>query len=77
MYWKSKVWVHKTSLTPPLFIEVPVPSLEIKGSCICMLGISILPLSTIFLLHFGTITTMSYFLLFILFDCWFPFYIQN
>jgi hypothetical protein len=27
-------WVSITNLTPPLFIEVPVPSQEIKRSCI-------------------------------------------
>ena len=28
-------WVHKTSLAPPLFIEVPVPSQDNEQSCIC------------------------------------------
>ena len=32
-----------------LFIEVPVSSSESKWSCICMLGVSSLSLSTIFL----------------------------
>ena len=40
----------KPSLTPPLFIEVPVPSPESEWSCICALGVSILPLSTILVL---------------------------
>ena len=31
---QSKIWVHKTSLTPPLFMEVPVPIPEIQRSCI-------------------------------------------
>jgi hypothetical protein len=35
----------QTSLTPPLFIEVLVPSQEM---CFCITGVSILPLSTIF-----------------------------
>jgi hypothetical protein len=44
-----KVWTHKTSLTPPLFIEVLVPSQESEQSCICVLRVSILHLSTIFI----------------------------
>jgi hypothetical protein len=39
---------HKTSLTPPLLIEVSVPSQESKWSCICVRStvlIYILPLS--------------------------------
>jgi hypothetical protein len=41
------------SLTPSLFIEVPELSQE--GSCICLLGISNLHISTIFLLNVGTV----------------------
>jgi hypothetical protein len=47
------ICAHKSSLTPPLFIEVPVPSQEIEWSCICMLWLSTLSLSMIFLLEFG------------------------
>ena len=36
-----EVWVHKTGLTPPLFIEVPVPSQESELSGSCVLGVSI------------------------------------
>jgi hypothetical protein len=25
---RDQIWAHRTSLTPPLFIEVPVPSQE-------------------------------------------------
>ena len=32
------VWAHEIRLTPPLYTEVSVPSHEIEGSCICMLG---------------------------------------
>jgi hypothetical protein len=32
-------WVHTTSLTLPLFIEVPVPSQETERSCICFRGV--------------------------------------
>jgi hypothetical protein len=45
----TNIQVHKTSLILPLFIEVPVPSQESKRSCICVLGISNLPISAIFL----------------------------
>ena len=31
-----EVWIQKTSLTAPLFIEVPVPSQENEQSCICV-----------------------------------------
>jgi hypothetical protein len=51
---------HKTSLTQSklvypilFFIEVLVPRQESEQSCICVVGVSILPLSTIFLLDFG------------------------
>ena len=40
--------------TPPFFIEVSEPSQGRSGSCIC------LPLSTNFLLDFGTVPTMYY-----------------
>jgi hypothetical protein len=52
---------HKTSLTLPLFIEVPVPSQESEQSCICVLGVVILLLSKIFLLNLITVLTMWYF----------------
>ena len=54
------IWLRKSRLTPPLFIEVPVPDQEDERSCICLLGVS---LSTIFLLN---VSTMWYFLFFIL-----------
>ena len=43
LYIKRGGLAHKTSLTPPLFIEVPVPSQESERSCICVLEVSILP----------------------------------
>jgi len=39
-----EVWDHKTSLIPPLVIEVPVHSRERERSCRCILVISILTL---------------------------------
>ena len=57
----GKVWApKKTSLTPPLLIEVPVPRQESEPSCICVLGVSILSLSTILIFDFGIV---SYFFL--------------
>jgi len=50
-----------TDSTPTLFIKVPVPSQESERSCICVLGISMLPPSTILIFHFGIVTTMWYF----------------
>jgi len=58
------VWAHKTSKSSHLKSERPVSSRDSERSCI--LGISILPLSAIFLLEFGTVSTMLYFCFFIL-----------
>jgi len=52
---RTEVWAHKTGLTPPLFIEVSVPTQDSERSCICVLWISILPLSTILRLDVGTL----------------------
>ena len=49
---------NKTSLIQPLFIEVPVPSQESEWSCISVLMLAILPLSTIFLLDFRIVPTL-------------------
>jgi hypothetical protein len=49
---KSKVLAHTTSLKPPPLIEVPVPSHDSKRPCNFVLGISILPVSTIFPLYY-------------------------
>jgi hypothetical protein len=38
------VWAHEDCLSPPLVIEVPVSSLEIERDCICVIGVSNLPL---------------------------------
>ena len=43
-FTKRRVWGHKTSLTPSLYIEVPVPRQEGERSCIGVLWVSILPL---------------------------------
>jgi hypothetical protein len=39
-------------LTPPLFIEAPITSQDSEWACICVLGVYILPLSTIFSIEF-------------------------
>jgi hypothetical protein len=44
------VWAHKASLTPPLFIEVPILIKKSERSCIWVLRV--LTLSTILLLDF-------------------------
>jgi hypothetical protein len=53
---RGEVWSHKNS-TPPLFIEVPVPSQESERSCIYVIEISILPLSPILIFDFGIVLT--------------------
>ena len=42
--WFYEVWAHKTSPTPPIVFEVLIQSKEGEWSCICVLGVSILPL---------------------------------
>jgi len=44
---REEIWFHKTSLTPTVFIEVPLPTQESEWSCTCVLWVSILPLSRI------------------------------
>jgi hypothetical protein len=45
----------------PLFIYLPVPSPESKRSCILCAGVSILPLTTVFvLLNFGTVPSFRH-----------------
>ena len=55
---RREVWAHKTSLTPPLFIKVPVPSLASEWSYNYVLELSILPLSTILPLYFRIVPTV-------------------
>jgi len=38
---RGEIWAHKNSLTPSLFIEVPVPSQECERPCIFVLVVSI------------------------------------
>ena len=63
---RGRLRPNKTSLTPPLFIEVPVPSQECERSCIFLLVASILPLSTNFLGGFWKYSDSVVFFVFIL-----------
>ena len=36
LHLEERLWTHKTSLIPSLFIEVPAPSQESKWSYICV-----------------------------------------
>jgi len=53
-----------TSLELQRFIEVSVPSQENEWSSICVLEISILPLSTILIFHFLIVPVVWYFFVF-------------
>ena len=62
---RGEICVHKTSLSQPLIIVVPVPSQESEGSCNWMLRVSCLPLSMIYLFHLRTDSTVRFFWFFI------------
>ena len=57
---RREILAHKTSLTLPLFIKVSVLSQECQRSCASVFGVSILSLSAIFLLDFGTVPWMNW-----------------
>ena len=57
---RGEILAHKTSLTLPLFIKVSVLSQECQRSCASVFGVSILSLSAIFLLDFGTVPWMNW-----------------
>ena len=57
---RTEVLNHKTSLASSHFIEVPVPRQESGLSCICVLGVSMLPLSAILIFKFGIVPTAWY-----------------
>jgi hypothetical protein len=52
---RGEVSINKTNLALPRFIEVPVPSKESERTCICVLGVSVLLLSTILIFDYGTV----------------------
>jgi hypothetical protein len=56
--FKVSFWAHKTSLTPQLFIEVPVLSQANERSCIYVLGTLNLPFSTILIIDFKILPTV-------------------
>ena len=56
-------------LVYPRVIEATAPCEESEQSCICVLGVSNLSLSTILIFYFGNDPTVMYFFL-----LWFPFY---
>jgi hypothetical protein len=66
---RVEIWVHFTRLTPPPFIEVPVQSKESERSCICVVGVSTLPLSTTMIFNFETLPTVWYFFAFHFITC--------
>ena len=60
-YTRVEVRTHKTSLTPSLFIEVPVhQSRKASAHAFECLRFRFLPLSAIFLLDFGTLLIVWY-----------------
>jgi hypothetical protein len=60
------IWAHKTSLYPPFFLlKCMYQAKKIEQSRICVLVVSILPLSIICVLDFGSVPTVRYFLFFI------------
>ena len=52
------------SFVTPLFIDMPIPRFESKPSCICVVRVSIVTLSMICLLDFGTVLALTYFFVF-------------
>jgi hypothetical protein len=53
---KKYILINKTSIAPPLFIDVSVPMYEDGQLCVCVLGTPTMPLvSVILLLNFGPV----------------------
>ena len=61
---REEIWAHEISLAQPIVIEVPVPSQESEHSCISVLELSIVPLSTILIFDFEIVPTVWCFLFF-------------
>ena len=53
--------VHKSSLTPPRFIDIPVEIQESERPCTYVRGVDFASLFTILRLNFGTVSMVSYF----------------
>jgi len=64
---RGQVLANNNSLTSPRGTDVPALNLESKETYIDILGVSILPLPTIFLLDFWTVPTVWYIIFLILF----------
>ena len=62
MTLRGDVWAHKTSLTWPCFIEVPVLRQESEQSCTCGFGYRFYFVSTISRIDFETVLTIQYFM---------------
>jgi hypothetical protein len=62
MTLRGDVWAHKTSLTWPCFIEVPVLRRESDQSCTCGFGYRFYFVATISRLNFETVPTIQYFM---------------
>ena len=58
---RAEVWAHKTNLSSPLLIAVPVPSQYSTQSCVCMRGIIFHLYFYDFRLHFGTVLMVCVF----------------
>ena len=61
---KGEVWIHKTSLAPPLFLEVSVSSTYNQRSCMWVLGPSISPLFLRFSIEFWNCSDSTVFFVF-------------
>ena len=64
------IWAHTISLTWPFFIEIPVTNQESKWPFISVLRVSNLSSSTLFILDFGSVSTVKYFISFYLIHCY-------
>jgi hypothetical protein len=62
MTLRGDVWAHKTSLTWPCVIEVPVLRQESEQSCTCGFGYRFYFVATISRLDFETVPTIQYFM---------------
>ena len=69
VFLKTMASYNSNSLTPSLFTEVPELSQESERSCICVLGISNLPISTIFLLNFWSFSDSVEFVFHFIIGC--------
>jgi hypothetical protein len=61
--FERRLGTHGPNITPPLIIEVSLPSYECERSFICMLGVSMLPFSTILIVDFEQCRFCLFFIL--------------